>query len=99
MIMKVVGIGVVIWIAIAPVAIAQQGEYPASPSHGVVGSPKPDGSVRYGNEPGRDAASSSDTVGRNGPNTRDGRRVDPSSDPANDASNERPERAGNADRR
>ena len=85
--MKVVGIGVVIWIAIAPVAIAQQGEYPASPSHGVVGSPKPDGSVRYGNEPGRDAASSSDTVGRNGPNT------------ANDASNERPERAGNADRR
>ena len=96
--MKVVGIGVVIWIAIAPVAIAQQGGYPASPSHGVVGS-KPDGSVRYGNEPGRDAASSTDTVGRNGPNSRDGRRVDPSSDPANDASNERPERAGSADRR
>jgi hypothetical protein len=98
MIMKVVGISAAIWIAISPVAIAQQGGYPASPSHGVVGSPKPDGSVRHGKEPGSDATSNSDTVGRNGRDTRDGHGVEPPSDPANNASNERPNRVGNADR-
>ena len=94
--MKVVGIGAAIFIAISPVAVAQQGGYPASPSHGVVGAPKPDGSVRYGNEPSRDATSSPDTVGRNAP---DGRGVDHPSDPANNASSETPDRAGNADKR
>jgi hypothetical protein len=98
-IMKVVGIGAAILIAISPVAVAQQGGYPASPSHGVVGAPKPDGSLRYGNEPSSDATSSPDTVGRNGRNTLDGRRVERPPDPANNASGETADRAGNTDKR
>jgi hypothetical protein len=105
--MKMVGIAAAIWVVMSPAAIAQQGGYPASPSHGVVGTPAPDGSLRYGNEPAKDASkdaskdatSNPDTVGRNGRNAPDGRNAKRPSGPANNASGERPERAGNPDRR
>jgi hypothetical protein len=44
------------WITMSTMALAQTGGgYPASPSHGVVGGPAPDGSLRYGNEAGNTA--------------------------------------------
>jgi len=45
-------VGAVVWMTVSTAAIAQTGGgYPASPSHGVVGRPRPDGSLRYGSEP------------------------------------------------
>ncbi len=38
-------VGAVVWMTVSG------GGYPASPSHGVVGRPRPDGSLRYGSEP------------------------------------------------
>ncbi len=45
-------VGAAVWMTVSTAAIAQTGGgYPASPSHGVVGRPRPDGSLRYGSEP------------------------------------------------
>ena len=45
-------VGAAVWMTVSTAAIAQTGGgYPASPSHGVVGRPMPDGSLRYGSEP------------------------------------------------
>ena len=45
-------VGAAVWMTVSTAAIAQTGGgYPASPSHGVVGGPRPDGSLRYGREP------------------------------------------------
>ena len=45
-------IGAAVWMTMSTAAMAQTGGgYPASPSHGVVGRPRPDGSLRYGSEP------------------------------------------------
>jgi hypothetical protein len=51
---------------------AQGGGYPASPSHGVMGTPNPDGSPRYGREPGKDAKPPGATVGRSASGDRHG---------------------------
>ena len=61
--MKIAAVSVAICIAIASVASAQTGGYPASPSHSVIGT-NPDGTPRYGSEPGKDARPSVNTVGR-----------------------------------
>ena len=101
--MKIAILSAALCIAVSPVAIAQQGGYPASPSHGVVGQPNPDGSLRYGNEPAKDGKKDTkpnpDTVGRNDRSTPDGHAAERPSDPAGNASGERPEQGGNADRR
>jgi len=45
-------VGAADWMTVSTAAIAQTGGgYPASPSHGVVGRPRPDGSLHYGSEP------------------------------------------------
>ena len=45
-------VGAAVWMIVSTAAIAQTGGgYPASPSHGVFGGPRPDGSLRYGREP------------------------------------------------
>jgi hypothetical protein len=45
-------VGAAVWMTVSTAAIAQAGGgYPASPSHGVFGRPRPDGSLRYGSEP------------------------------------------------
>ena len=45
-------VGAAVWMIVSTAAIALTGGgYPASPSHGVVGGPRPDGSLRYGSEP------------------------------------------------
>jgi hypothetical protein len=54
------------WLAMSAVAIAQTGGYPASPSHGIIGT-APDGTPHYGTEPGKQGNQSSETVGRSGP--------------------------------
>jgi hypothetical protein len=101
--MKIAVVSAALCIAISPVSIAQQGGYPASPSHGVVGQPNPDGSLRYGNEPAKDAKKDGrqnpDTVGHNGRNTPDGSATERPSEPAGSASSERPGHAGNAEKR
>jgi hypothetical protein len=51
-----------IWTTLASAVAAQTGGYPASPSHGIVGPPKPDGTPRYGHEPGRTVGSPSDSA-------------------------------------
>ena len=61
--MKLAVGGAVLCIAMAPLAVAQTGGYPASPSHGVVGT-NPDGTPRYGSEPGKAKNPPPDTVGR-----------------------------------
>jgi DNA-binding beta-propeller fold protein YncE len=61
--LKVAAVSIAICIAIAPVASAQTGGYPASPSHTVTGT-NPDGTPRYGSEPARDAGPSANTAGR-----------------------------------
>src|SRR5262245_58318817 len=61
--MKIVVLGALSCIAIAPIASADTGGYPASPSHAIVGT-NPDGTTRYGSEPGRSSDSSRSTVGR-----------------------------------
>ncbi len=60
--MKIAVVAATICMAIAPAAVAQTGGYPASPSHAVVGT-NPDGTPRYGSEPGKDANPSQNTVG------------------------------------
>jgi len=95
--MKIAVASAALCIAISPVANAQQGGYPASPSHGVVGPPNTDGSLRYGDEPAKDAKSNPDTVGRNGNNSPNGRIVERRpSEPGNTSSGRTPERGGNA---
>jgi hypothetical protein len=100
--MKIAVVSAALCIAISPVAIAQQGGYPASPSHGVVGQPNPDGSLRYGDEPAKDAKKDGkqnpDAVGRNGRNAPDGHAGESPSEPAGNASDERPEHGGNAEK-
>src|SRR5262245_24762197 len=54
--MKFAVLGALSCIAIAPIASAETGGYPASPSHAIVGT-KPDGTPRYGSEPGRSSDS------------------------------------------
>jgi hypothetical protein len=49
--MKFSKIGAAVWITLSTAAMAQTGGYPASPSHGIVGAPRPDGTLRYGKEP------------------------------------------------
>jgi hypothetical protein len=49
-------------IALTSYAVAETGGYPASPSHAVTGT-NPDGTPRYGREPGS-RADRSNTVGR-----------------------------------
>jgi hypothetical protein len=93
--MKIAVVCATLCIAISPIAIAQQGGYPASPSHGVVGPPNTDGSLHYGNEPAKDAKPNPDTVGRNGSNSPNGRSVERSSEPANASSGGTRERRGN----
>lgn len=60
--MKIAALCLVIFMSVPALARAETGGYPASPSHGVVGT-KPDGTPRYGNERGNDADRSSSTVG------------------------------------
>ena len=64
--MKTAMISVGLWLAMSPNAVAQTGGYPASPSHGVIGT-APDGTPRYGHEPGKEDNKPSGTVGRSGP--------------------------------
>jgi hypothetical protein len=54
-------IGAAVWMTMSTAAVAQTGGYPASPSHGVVGAPRPDGTLRYGNEPGNNTNSRADS--------------------------------------
>jgi hypothetical protein len=61
------------------VASAQTGGYPASPSHSVIGT-NPDGTPRYGSEPGEDARPSTNTVGRSGSDARGDHSAAPSAD-------------------
>jgi len=63
----VAAVSIAIGIAIAPLASAQTGGYPASPSHTIVGT-NPDGTPRYGNEPAKDANRSVDTADQSGLN-------------------------------
>ena len=93
--MKVAVLSAAIWVAIVPMAIAQTGGYPASPSHGVMGPPNPDGSLHYGTEPTNDLNPSPNTVGRSGPNLPDGRSGAPGENAAKDG-DRAPERAGSA---
>ncbi len=51
--MKLAVTGAAIVLALSTAALAQGGGYPASPSHGVMGTPNADGSPRYGREPGK----------------------------------------------
>ncbi len=57
--MKLAATSAAILLALSTAALAQGGGYPASPSHGVTGT-NPDGSPRYGGEPGK---SPGNTVG------------------------------------
>ncbi len=68
--MKIAVIGIVLCIVLPSVASAQTGGYPASPSHGVVGT-NPDGTPHYGSEPGKNAKQDSGTVGSTNPDTSD----------------------------
>jgi|SwirhisoilCB1_FD_contig_21_8327453_length_447_multi_4_in_0_out_0_1 hypothetical protein len=67
--MKTAIIGAALCIALTSTAIAETGGYPASPSHGIIGT-NPDGTPRYGGEPGRDTTSAN-TVGRGNSNPSD----------------------------
>jgi hypothetical protein len=68
--MKVAVAGALSCIAIVPIASAETGGYPASPSHAIVGT-NPDGTPRYGGEPGRSSETSRSTVGRGGSDRSD----------------------------
>jgi hypothetical protein len=68
--MKFAVIGALTCIAIAPIASAETGGYPASPSHAIVGT-NPDGTPRYGSDPGKSSDTSRSTVGRGGSNASD----------------------------
>jgi hypothetical protein len=65
--MKFAVLGALSCIAMVPIASAEAGGYPASPSHAIVGT-NPDGTPRYGSEPGRSSDTSRSTVGRGGSN-------------------------------
>jgi hypothetical protein len=90
--MKIAVFGAAICIAISPAVFAQGGGYPASPSHAVTGT-NPDGTPRYGSEPGKDANPSPNTVGRSGPDDHSSAR--PADDPVKDGSGTS-ERSGHA---
>jgi hypothetical protein len=64
--MKLAIVGALLCVAIAPMVAAQKGGYPASPSHGIVGT-NPDGTPRYGSEPHKDSGPSQNTVNPSGP--------------------------------
>jgi hypothetical protein len=80
---------VAVWMTISTAVVAQTGGYPASPSHGIVGAPRPDGSLRYGSEPGKKTGSSSDTANGNRTNTDD-----PGKDNGSAAANTRTDKSG-----
>ncbi|WP_024509373.1 hypothetical protein [Bradyrhizobium sp. ARR65] len=65
--MKTAVISTAFSFAIASVAIAETGGYPASPSHGITGQ-NPDGTPRYGSELDKGARPPDNTVGGNGSN-------------------------------
>jgi len=90
--MKIAVLGVAICIAILSVAFAQGGGYPAGPSPAVTGA-NPDGTPRYGSEPGKDASPSPNTVGRSGRDDHSSAR--PADDPVRDGSGTS-ERSGHA---
>ncbi len=90
-IMKIGIVSVVLWVAIAPAAIAQGGGYPASPSHGITGT-NPDGTPRYGSEPTKEA----NPTPRAGATTPDGRGATPGPEHGTKDSDRTPERGGHA---
>jgi hypothetical protein len=95
--MKIVAATTAICIAMTPVASAQKGGYPASPSHAVTGT-NPDGTPRYGGESGKEADPSAKTVGRSDPDASDDRgRAHGAGDAIE--GNGTPGRSGNTDRR
>lgn len=67
--MKIAIISAALCIAFTSAAVAENGGYPASPSHGIIGT-NPDGTPRYGSEPGKDTPPAN-TVGRSNPNPSD----------------------------
>ena len=67
--MKIAIVSAAFCIALASTAVAETGGYPASPSHGIIGT-NPDGTPRYGSEPGRDTTPAN-TVGRSNSNPSD----------------------------
>src|SRR5262245_20259908 len=69
--MRAAIVGLTLWLATSPVAIAQGGGYPASPSHGVTGT-APDGTPKYGIEPGKQESEPPSTVGRGGDSKKQG---------------------------
>jgi hypothetical protein len=79
-----------VWMTVSTAVVAQTGGYPASPSHGIVGAPRPDGSLQYGSEPGKKTDSSSDTANGNRTNTDD----DPGKDNGSAAANTRTDKSG-----
>ena len=93
--MKITIVSAVLWVAIAPAAVAQGGGYPASPSHGITGT-NPDGTPRYGSEATKEANPTPRTVGRNGAITPDGRGGTPGPEHGTKDRDGTPERAGNA---
>jgi hypothetical protein len=68
--MKFAVLGALTCIAMAPIASAETGGYPASPSHAIVGT-NPDGTPRYGSDPGRSSENPGTTVGRGGSKASD----------------------------
>ena len=87
LVMKNAALCLMIFMAAPALARAETGGYPASPSHGVVGT-KPDGTPRYGGEPA-DTNRSSDTVGNS---NSSGDRSTPSGDDAAKQQSEPPQR-------
>jgi hypothetical protein len=81
LVMKIAGLCLIIFISAPAPASAETGGYPASPSHGVVGT-KPDGTPRYGNERGTDADRSSSTVGSSDSSANSAKPGSPSGDAA-----------------
>jgi len=80
-----------LWLAIVPIAAAaENGGYPASPSHGVVGT-NPDGTPRYGGEPGKQQGRSPETVGHSGAG-----RIDAEPPRTKDSGEEKPNAAAKA---
>jgi DNA-binding beta-propeller fold protein YncE len=70
--LKIAAVSIAFCIVLAPLARAQTGGYPASPSHTITGT-NPDGTPRYGSEPAKEAGPSSNTAGQGGANAQSDR--------------------------
>lgn len=93
--MRHAAVALALWLALSSATNAQTGGYPASPSHGIIGS-SPDGTPRYGSEPGKAESRPSGTVGRSDTSqSADRQRASSSGGNGNES---KPDNAGNTQR-